>query len=537
MTEMPEFVYPPPETQRLAEQARLDGFRSPADRNRLGQFATPPALALAIAEHASKLRESRGLHEPVRFLDPSIGTGAFFEALRRAFPDDAIDHASGVELDPAFAEVASQVWGGFGLDVIVGDFARLEPPSPLEERPNLILANPPYVRHHHLGLDAKRRLAEAVSRRVGLKLNGLAGLYAYMLLLADAWLAEGGLALWLVPSEFLDVNYGQVLRDYLANQVTLLHVHRFRPSDVQFGDALVTSAVVAFEKSSPSPSERALMTFGGSLAHPERSEFVSLETLRASRKWSRFPLDDHSLAFDSSPSPPGLTLGDLFTIRRGIATGANAFFILPRAEALARGLPAAYLTPILPSPRHLIEGVIEADLDGAPQLPRPLVLVDTNRPEAELRQVAPALADYLAEGRARGLASGYLTSRRTPWYAQESREPPPFLCTYMARPRPDAPPFRFFWNRSRATAPNVFLLLYPKPMLRRLLDTSPDLHPILFDRLRAIPARHLVEEGRVYGGGLHKIEPKELAALPASEIVDGFFANRHKNIPCQDFGC
>ena len=353
---MPGLDVAPPEILRLAEQARLDSLRSPAERNRLGQFATPPALALAIAGHAARLRASRGDRRPIRFLDPALGTGAFFEALRVVFEGEVFERSTGVELDPAFASAAARLWGRAGLEVIAADFAALEPPA-ADRRPNLILANPPYVRHHHLGLEAKRALAEAVGRRVGLKLNGLAGLYAYFLLLADAWLADGGLAVWLVPSEFLDVNYGQTLRDYLLDRVTLLHVHRFRPAEGQFGNALVTSAVVAFEKSPPTASHRPLMTFGGSLDRPERSARVPLDSLRASRKWSSFPLEQ---AEEIPPDRAGAPrLGDLFAIKRGIVTGANAFFILPRAEALALGLPPFALTPILPSPRHLVEGVIE----------------------------------------------------------------------------------------------------------------------------------------------------------------------------------
>jgi hypothetical protein len=343
-----------------------------------------------------------------------------------------------------------------------------------------------------------------------------------MMLLADAWMVDGGLALWLIPSEFLDVNYGRAIRDYLVDRVTLLQIHRYRPTDAQFGDALVTSAVVAFEKSPPCPTHRPLLSFGGSLAHPERSRTVPLEALKASRKWSSFPDDVQRTNRANKPfSTP--TLGDLFAIRRGVVTGANAFFILPLDRAIALGIPREYLTPILPSPRHLSDSVIEADLDGFPCLSRPLVLVDCDRTEDEIRRDAPSLADYLEAGKARGLASGYLTSRRTPWYAQERRQASPFVCTYMARARGDAPPFRFFWNRSKAIAPNVYLMLDPKASLKALLDARPDLLPALFEGLKAIPASQLIGEGRVYGGGLHKIEPRELAALPAELVAPSEF--------------
>lgn len=75
---------------------------------------------------------------------------------------------------------------------------------------------------------------------------------ALRLLAAHDWLDEGGLFAWLIPGEFLDVNYGVGLKEYLTTRVNLLRIHRFFPSDVQFADALVSSAVVVFERAGPS---------------------------------------------------------------------------------------------------------------------------------------------------------------------------------------------------------------------------------------------------------------------------------------------
>ena len=133
------------------------------------------------------------------------------------------------------------------MQVIQGDFTKQEPKAVY----NVVLTNPPYVRHHHLAAEEKRRLRELAENTTGLRLSGLAGLYCYFLLIAHAWLAENGLAVWLIPSEFMDVNYGDEVKRYLTERVCLLQIHRFCPSDVQFDDALVSSAIVIFEKRKP----------------------------------------------------------------------------------------------------------------------------------------------------------------------------------------------------------------------------------------------------------------------------------------------
>src|SRR5262245_61160522 len=104
------------ESQRQTLQAAIDANKSASARNRLGQFATPNALAVEIARFVCPLVNPRC--GGIRFADPSIGTGSFFSAALAALGPNRIESAIGIELDPAFADVARELWSGAGLEII-----------------------------------------------------------------------------------------------------------------------------------------------------------------------------------------------------------------------------------------------------------------------------------------------------------------------------------------------------------------------------------------------------------------------------------
>jgi hypothetical protein len=220
-----------------------------------------------------------------------------------------------------------------------------------------------------------------------------------------------------------------------------------------------------------------------------------------------------------APEFSALTLADLFHVKRGLATGANEFFILERSKATQLGLPQEFLIPILPSPRFLDANIIEADADGFPLLSKQLVLLNCSLPPEVVERDHPALWQYLQQAHDRELMKRYLIKGRSPWYRQEIRPPAPFLCTYMGRHGETLKPFRFIWNRSRATAPNVYLMLYPRDALANLLQTTTHLAEVVFNCINSLSVQDIISEGRVYGGGLHKIEPNELGKLSAASLL------------------
>jgi adenine-specific DNA-methyltransferase len=67
---------------------------------------------------------------------------------------------------------------------------------------------------------------------------------------------------------------------------------------------------------------------------------------------------------------------------------------------------------------------------------------------------------------------------------------------------------------------NLYLLLFPKGPLQAALRADAQLFPAVFQALRKIDTDAFIREGRVYGGGLYKMEPKELGRLAAEPVVE-----------------
>lgn len=501
------------EQDRYKLQLKADESKSQAERNILGQFSTPYLLARQIVARALAELPPKS---DITFLEPALGSGVFYSALRQEIRDCTISAAVGVEQDDAYAKIATKLFGDAGLAVQHQDFFAFVCLPENRSRFNLLCTNPPYVRHHHIESALKQELQSLARESLGLKLSGLSGLYVYFVLLSDVLLAPDGVASWLIPSEFLYVNYGQPLRDYLSKQVTLLSIHQFDPDTVQFDDALVSSCVVTYKKTRPTGTASFAFSFGGSISHHAETRTVDLSGRDSVQKWGL-------LHFDQEEGLHGKQdiLGDFFEIRRGVATGANEFFIIGPEVIKEYSIPRKFLKPIHPSPRYLTQDVIETNSDGTPKIDKLKFLLDCNLPPDVVKEHYPGLWQYLQSGRKQGLHERYLCASKEVWYFQEKRAPSLYMTSYMGRSNGNGrAPIRFFLNHSQAIATNVFLHLYPKPALMSLLNEDPSRMKELLDLMNAIPMQEFLRVGRAYGGGLHKVEPGELKNLAFGHLPE-----------------
>lgn len=495
------------EKQREIIQSQIDSSKDIEERRALGQFATPYDLATEIVSYGVSLLED----DEIDFLEPSFGTGAFFSALQSIKCTKRIKRITGFEIDSEIYQKAISLWNENYYDLICGDFLC----SQYDKQFNLVISNPPYVRHHLIDKAQKSDLIKKVKKETNISISGLAGLYCYFMLSAHKQLKPGAISGWLIPSEFMDINYGRAVKDYLLNSVHLLRIHRYTPENSKFKDALVSSCVVWFKNEIIHSDYEIELSYGGTHDKPEVSKTVTRNQLIEQDKWTNITAE---YVFTNNTESP--TLGDYFTIKRGLATGDNGFFILSKEQIIDLGLDMSFFTPILPSPHKLKGNEIFKDKLGYPLLETQFFLLDCSLSEEELKVDYPALWAYLESGK-ETTGKKYLCRNRKKWYFQERRSATPFLCSYMGRSKSEFDnPFRFILNHTDAVATNSYMMLYPKEDILKILNRNPESSFEIWKALRSISRYDLESQGRVYGGGLKKIEPRELSKVRCEKLSE-----------------
>lgn len=458
------------------------GLRGPEERRGQGAVYTPAALVAPMTQWVID-------QNPGRVVDAGCGSGRFTAALNRKCPEIA---TLSVDLDPVatlMTRAAVAALGSNNATVVQADYTKWRLPT--AKGKTVFVGNPPYVRHHHLSPKTKE-WAQHAARKLGHSMSGLAGLHAYFFLATAAKGTPGDAGCFVTSSEWLDVNYGAVIRQLMLDDLGGKAIHVIEPTALPFEGTATTAVVVNFQVGSTPPAVRFRSVEQidnlGDLA--TTGEPVARQRLVETSRWSTFVRTRTQI-------PAGyIELGELCRVHRGAVTGSNATWV---ARSDVR-LPESVLYPSVTRARELfaagsvldqtahLRSVIDIppDLDGFDESERKLI-------QAFIRRAKRA-----------AIHTGYVASHRRAWWSVGLREPAPVLATYMAR-RPPA----FVVNQAQARHINIAHGLYPRqPMSPRALD-----------RLAlALRSSITLAQGRTYAGGLTKFEPKEMERLPVPDL-------------------
>lgn len=468
-------------------------------RRALGQVFTPRLVADFMARWVCARR-------PGRVLDPALGEGVFVDAIdaiaRRSRWSPRID---AFEVDRTVAH--SQPGRDRCLLTIRWEDFLL---ADITTRYDAIIANPPYVRHHGF------QYGETVLRRfdalAGQRLSRTTNLYGLFLVRIASLLAPGGRAAVITPAEWFNADFGVALKALLLECNLMDAMIQFDPSTRVFAGALTTSVIVLLRRGRRAAESVRLAR----VASPDDLCGLNMNRLPALPREHMNPAAKWLPLFDATGQPARVVrreaiagvnasrirLGNVAMCSRGIATGANTFFTLRESERREWKINLADVQLCITKAAQL-RG---ARLDAAAL--RRLVERDERiyllRPRRPLR---PAVKRYLAHGRSLGVDRRHLPSHRPIWYMPENRPPAPILIAVFSRGD-----FRVVWNEARALNLTAYHGIYPRASGSVGADRRKAKQ--LFEYLCSPAGRRAIAlHRRVYGGGLYKLEPRDVEAV------------------------
>ncbi len=455
----------------------------------LGQVATPEPIARLMATWVMSAK-------PGAVLDPAAGLGGLLSACREL---NGRVQLVGVERDTETLQRA-KTSAPRGTKLILADYLKSD--AGLFDG---IIANPPYVKAHRLDYSEKDWLY--FEERLGTPLDRLTNLYALFLLKIWEDLAPHGRAAVILPAEFLNANFGEEIKERLLRGIRPAGIAIFAPSLNVFADALTTSAIVLLDKSwalkAPIWARLAetvedAETFvegllAGSISAAGKG-LIDLAALNPKDKWLNLLLNG---ATERVPVQFANRVGDYFKSRRGIATGANDFFCLSRAEMREHHLTEAHVDPCI-SKATDADGLVftSEKFNALVARDRRCFLLNPSRNGQNLTR-------YLEIGEQQGIPKRHLPSHRPVWYLPENRAVADIWVAVFSRES-----VKFILNTSGAKNLTCFHGLYAKP-------GNESLSPLMTLFLNSSRGQESFSQvNRFYGDGLNKLEPKDVEDMP-----------------------
>lgn len=286
---------------------------------------------------------------------------------------------------------------------------------------DLVLANPPYVRHGHLAQEYKKQLLEQYGAVKHAPVHKTSDLYCYFFVRANEFLRPNGLQIFVCSNSWLDSGFGKYLQQYLLQENHIISLIDSRKKK-QFGNADINTIISIIRKSKPESTCFIML-------ESEFTESMKSSALRTSRMISQKQLmesgfDNHGNYVGQRLSllhrapeiyltlmdvlwPQSCELQQVARISRGSTTGGNAFFYLSKTESENYGLEEEYLFDVLRRP-------VESQSIRTSLSNRQTFMFTCSGTKESLR--GTQALSYILDGESKGYDQGSTCRSRNIWY-------------------------------------------------------------------------------------------------------------------------
>ena len=458
-------------------------------RKKFAQFFTPFPIADAMAKWLL------GNDQLKNVLEPAFGLGVFSRAILNHNKEIDI---KGFEVDETIFDNAKQYFQDIeNVNLLLQDYMY----NDWKNKYDGIICNPPYFKFHDY--DNKNILKE-IETNLKCKLNGFTNLYTLFLLKSIHQLSKNGRCAYIIPSEFLNSDYGKLVKSYLIKSKTLRHIIVINFEENVFEDALTTASIILC--ANDNLTEKVQFSNIQSLQdlskidevitkYPnflETEQTYNFSELNPEIKWKTYYQKQNSIKFKNL-----VPFSTYAKVVRGIATGSNEYFTFNVSKAKEFNIDEQYLLPCICSAKDAKTSFFTIqDFEELKKCNKSIFLFNALNPNDK------NINSYIQKGEDEEINKRFLTASRTPWYSLENRKPAPIWVSVFNRSG-----LRFIRNEANISNLTSYHCIYPK-QTSLFLEIHIDL---LFAYLLTDTAKQIFDDNsRQYGNGLQKFEPNDL---------------------------
>lgn len=371
-----------------------------------GSYYTPQKTVRFIYRYIQQC------HKPIKsILEPSAGDGRFIKIFSNF---NSVDYIVGVELYQEKVQVLNEQISSSKVTIVASDFLKYV--ATCESRFDLIVGNPPYINIKNMDKEFLNT-AHSLCQKLGLPVNLIQNAWVAFVIGAIQLLSQGGTLFFVLPIEFLQVQYAEKLRAFLEKEFNTIHIISFE------------------ERMFPSIEQEACLVYltneDQGLPYILYRQYTKLDSAypilesriernKPLKKWSNAVLSDEEIDLLNRTASRYTTISGISNTAPGIVTGANNKFILTKEEVTQYEC-AQYVKPIISKGvmaknNFEVNDALIFELSSAGKKVYLLDLADT-QPE----ELPVALKRYLAmvaitKRNGVEIQKSYKCSRRNPWY-------------------------------------------------------------------------------------------------------------------------
>lgn len=479
------------------------------DKKHTGSYYTPEYLSNFIVRRISKLLT---IQDKISILEPSVGDGSFLKSIDRLKLLTKYNNINITALDINQDELnkAEKVLSHLNYNKSFECCDFLAYSKNTQDRYNLIIGNPPYIKKNRLN-ESQISICQEIHQEAKLSTNSIKNIWTAFFVKSMQLLDENGILAFVLPAELLQVKFAEELRNYIQTQFERIEIYTF--SNLLFECKGQDTIVLIGIKQS---NKQGLFYANIEDKVLDNNTDYKLEIKNAlvntNVKWTHHTLNSDELTFLHKIKMELKNINQYCDSKPGIVTAANQFFIINEETESQYGLKK-YTLPILQKSSFANGSVIfsKSDYEHLVLSGKPSKIISFK--DNDFDDFDDRIKSYLSIGEKNKINQRYKCKIRENWFVI---------------PNISTVPDGFFFKRCHnypKLLKNEANVLVTDSAYKIIMFEDFTINQLIYSFYNSLTLTFAELEGRYYGGGVLELTPQEFKKLPIPmvSVTDKFF--------------